>query len=148
MIRNNAIYPVCNETNQTRFSYRVVLIFTGLPTAWYYTLTTLTVLPGRHSDGIEVLGGDEPCPTMIISDLQQEQKEVVKQIRNSLGSTPDPFDHVVLSAHGSAASMLRVNISEEDDIVKISQKITHSTDECNTTISSPDWTKTYASTTG
>jgi hypothetical protein len=67
----------------------------------------------------------------------------VVQIRENAGSTVVPFDHVVLSAHGTAASTLLNNVSIGAE-VQISQEITHYEHDCSTP--NPwDWTKTYAS---
>lgn len=67
----------------------------------------------------------------------------VRQIRQSLGNTPIPFDCVVLSATGTAATTLLNNVSVGCE-VRISQEITSLTADCSTSVSL-DWTKTYAS---
>lgn len=67
----------------------------------------------------------------------------VVEIRRSSGSTPIPFDHVVLSGSGSAATKLLANVSPGAEI-RISQEITHFDSSCSGP-SGPDWSKTYAS---
>lgn len=67
----------------------------------------------------------------------------VREIRQSLGSTPIPFDHIVLSATGAAATTMLNNVSVGAE-VRVSQEITGLTPDCSTS-SGPDWTKTYAS---
>jgi hypothetical protein len=81
-------------------------------------------------------------PTMIIPGPNYYVKGYVRGIRNNQGSTLIPFDHVVLSAHGTKADKLSgINIGDE---VRISQEITHYKQNCST-LNSLDWTKTYAS---
>jgi hypothetical protein len=66
----------------------------------------------------------------------------VRGIFKDQGATLIPFDHVVLSAHGTKADKLSgINIGDE---VRISQEIIHYKQDCSTP-SSLDWTKTYAS---
>ena len=67
----------------------------------------------------------------------------VREIRDGQGSTRIPFDHVVLSATGTARTMLINNVSLGAEI-GISQEITHYESDCNTRLAL-DWTKTYAS---
>jgi len=70
----------------------------------------------------------------------------VKAIYQNAGNTPIPFDHVVLSATGTAASTLLANVSVGAE-VRISQEIAHYGPDCSTP-SNYDWTKAYASTGG
>jgi hypothetical protein len=67
---------------------------------------------------------------------------IVRGIRKNAGSTNIPFDHVVLSAHGTKADKF-ANLSIGDEI-RISQEVTHYQQNCSTS-NSNDWTKTYAS---
>jgi hypothetical protein len=69
-------------------------------------------------------------------------KGIVRGIRQNAGSTSIPFDHVVLSAHGTkAAKFAGLNIGDE---IRISHEITHYQPNCSSS-NSFDWTKTYAS---
>lgn len=100
-----------------------------------YDATTLT-----DEEGIEVLVELErpmmiiPSPAMI--------NGTVREIRDGYGSTPIPFDHIVLSANGKAANRLRGNFAVGDEI-GISQEIRHLESDCSTPLSL-SWTKTYA----
>ena len=71
----------------------------------------------------------------------------VSQIRKDNGSTPIPFDHIVLSATGNARTTLLENVKSGDQI-GISQKIKSYVGYCNTNPEGPDWTDTYASIAG
>jgi hypothetical protein len=78
-----------------------------------------------------------PTPRMITG--------TVETIRKSLGSTPIGFDEVVLSASGTAATKL-LNNAKKDTQIGISQEMTnYQASNCNTKITSFDWTKSYAS---
>jgi hypothetical protein len=80
-------------------------------------------------------------PTLILPSPNYA-KGYVREIRTNQGSTPIPFDHVVLSAHGTkVTSLANVNVGDE---IRISQEITHYKKDCNTPYAR-DWTKTYAS---
>jgi hypothetical protein len=67
---------------------------------------------------------------------------IVQAVYTGQGDTWVPFDQVVLSGTGSAASTLSsLSIGDE---VRIAQELSHYEHDCNT--SAPeDWTKTYAS---
>ena len=67
----------------------------------------------------------------------------VRQIRDGQGSTPIPFDHVVLSATGTFRNKLLDNL-EVGMQVRISQAIDHYKDDCTTPLAGKDWTKAYA----
>jgi len=66
----------------------------------------------------------------------------VREIRDLQGSTPIPFDHVVLSATGTARTTLLSKVAVGDSI-GISQEIRHLEEDC-ATVNPLDWTKTYA----
>jgi hypothetical protein len=66
----------------------------------------------------------------------------VREIRDGQGSTPIPFDHVVLSATGTARTTLLGNVNTGDQI-GISQELTHFESDCSTRLAL-DWTKAYA----
>lgn len=70
----------------------------------------------------------------------------VRQIFNGQGSTPIPFDHVVLSASGSAAATLLANV-QVGDVIRISQEIKNYDENCEPS-SNISWTSTYASISG
>ena len=79
-----------------------------------------------------------PTPNMVTG--------IVKEIRQNAGSTPIPFDHVVLSARGTAATTL-LNYADLGDTIGISQEITSYDLDCNTP-RSLDWTKSYGAVSG
>ncbi len=64
---------------------------------------------------------------------------IVREIRDGQGSTPIPFDHIVLSAEGTARDILLQNIKDNDEI-GISQEIAN----CPISSQSFDWKKSYA----
>jgi hypothetical protein len=95
-----------------------------------------------NSSGVEVLV--ELVKPMLIEPTPSMVTGVVKKIRNGQGSTPIPFDHVVLSATGTARTTLLANVAVGDEI-GISQEIKHFEQDCSTKLNTLDWTKTYAS---
>lgn len=101
-----------------------------------YDSTTLT-----DNSGVEILVQLDrplliiPAPQMIVG--------TVVQVRDGMGSTPIPFDHIVLSASGDAAIELRLELKPGDQI-GISQEIQHFEPNCQTPAPA-DWSKTYAS---
>ncbi len=101
-----------------------------------YNVTTAT-----DATGAEVLV-EMARPTLVLP-TPAYARGTVREIRPSLGGTVIPFDHVVLSAHGTAATTLLNNVSEGAE-VRISQEITHYEHDCSTPLGF-DWTKTYAS---
>lgn len=96
---------------------------------------------GTDNSGVEVLI-EMTRPTLVLPSPSYASG-TVKEIRVSLGATPLPFKHIVLSATGSAATKLQSNVSLGDEI-RISQEISHYEKDCSTS-SSNDWSKTYAS---
>ena len=66
------------------------------------------------ASGVEVLV-EMTRPTLILP-VSDPARGFVRQIRQSQGSTPIPFDHVVLSATGTAATTLINNVSLGDEI--------------------------------
>jgi hypothetical protein len=102
------------------------------------------------NDGIEVLV-ELNRPSMILSE-PRGAKGIVRAIRNPGGSSLIPFDHVVLSAHGTAADKLRTILAEygvgEEIEIEVSQEIKNFVDDCRQNVAEPDWTKTYAGITG
>ncbi len=99
----------------------------------------------NESTSLEVLVEMEK-PTML-DDALNMPTGIVQQIRKGLGSTPIPFDHIVLSAHGTAAKILQSNI-QKGDRIGINQKIKHFLqDKCNEK-NPEDWVGVYASLAG
>ncbi len=103
-----------------------------------------------HTDntGTEVLV-EVVRPTVIINP-PSKTVGYVRQIRQNAGSTYIPFDHVVLSASGTAATTLRNNVTVGAE-VWISQRIIDYNEPdlsgnngCNTQ-TGIDWQKTFAS---
>ncbi|MCX7018847.1 MAG: phosphodiester glycosidase family protein [bacterium] len=102
----------------------------------YYDVSTQT-----DSSGAEVLV-QMARPTLLMP-TPGYTTGTVRAIYNGAGNTLIPFDHIVLSATGTAAAALLSNVSAGSE-VRVSQEITHYQDDCATR-NSVDWTKTYAS---
>jgi hypothetical protein len=134
--KQKVAYPATGEdqnidgVNTVRDSNQLILY------THHYDLTT-----GTDDSGAEVLV-QMTRPTLILP-LPHFAVGTVIDIRENAGSTLIPFDHVVLSAHGSAATQLLGNVSVGCE-VRISQEITHYEHDCSTPYPW-DWTKTYAS---
>jgi len=96
------------------------------------------------ASGVEVLV-EMTRPSLILPEPAMA-KGFVREIRDGQGSTAVPFDHVVLSATGTARTTLLNNISVGEEI-GISQEITEFAQGCSGAFSG-DWTKTYASISG
>lgn len=98
---------------------------------------------GTDDNGLEILV-EMKRPTLILPDPHMA-KGFVREIRPDQGSTLIPFDHIVLSAHGTAMTALQsLNVGDE---IGISQEITHYETGCGPP-TWLDWTKTYASISG
>lgn len=98
---------------------------------------------GTDDNGLEILV-EMKRPTLLLPNPFMA-KGFVREVRQGLGSTPIPFDHIVLSAHGSATTDLSSLIPGDE--IGISQELTHFENGC----APPtwlDWTKTYASISG
>jgi len=82
-------------------------------------------------------------PTLLISDPSYV-RGIIRAIRKNDGSTPIPFDHVVIAAWGSVGDDLVSRINQDDiqvgDEVRISQEIT----DCITEPVKHDWSGVYA----
>lgn len=105
-----------------------------------YDTTTRTA-----SDGVEVL--IEMKRASLLLTEPRGAKGIVVRIREDAGSTTIPFDHIVLSAHGTAAANL-LNGIEEGDEIEVDQEITSFTSDCDIEVTLPNWVKTYAGITG
>jgi hypothetical protein len=92
------------------------------------------------SSGTEVLL-ELTRPLVLMPEPAGVQGTVV-EIRANQGSTPVPFDHLVLSATGATGSDLLGNVAL-GDTVSVSQEITTYESDCNTP-DPTDWTKTFA----
>jgi hypothetical protein len=101
----------------------------------HYDTTTRTA-----SDGIEVLV-EMRRATLLISPNGATGNVV--SVRENTGSSIIPFDHIVLSAHGTAAEKLYNGIKPDDPIdIVLSQEIT------NCIQAEFNWVKAYAGITG
>lgn len=100
-----------------------------------YDASTLT-----DDTGLEVLV--EMSRPMLIMPSPAVITGVVRAVRDGQGSTPLPFDHIVLSASGRARVNLLGQVAVGDEI-GISQEIKHYEPDCRTP-SALSWTKTYA----
>jgi hypothetical protein len=96
------------------------------------------------ASGIEVDVALE-TPLLILPRPAAAEGTVV-EIRDGAGSTPVFFDHVILSAAGSAAATLRAHVAL-GDTVGISQELADYVTDCSARTAN-DWTKTYASVNG
>lgn len=102
-----------------------------------YDRTTNTPTP-EDGSAVEVLV-DMSQPSLLIP-TPSWVKGVVREIREGKGSTPIPFDHIVLSAHGTAKDALLANLAGNGGEIGISQEISNCPG-----FPSVDWTRTYAS---
>jgi hypothetical protein len=99
---------------------------------------------GTDTSGVEVLVEMDAPAGMIVAGTIIG---TVRQIRDKNGSTPIPFDHIVLSATGNARTKL-LDYVQTGDQIGISQKIKSYVGDCSTSPTGPDWTDTYASIAG
>ena len=99
---------------------------------------------GTDSSGSEVLV-ELQQPSLVTTDMVVGK---VVDVRKDAGSTPIPFDHVVLSAKGSAENRL-LNYADEGDEIGISHKIKSYVSGCGSSQADEiDWENTYASVDG
>jgi hypothetical protein len=96
---------------------------------------------GTGNGGIEVLV--ELTQPLSIIPLPQMVLGTILEVREHNGSTPIPFDSVVLSAKGEGEDQLAAN-ARVGDSIGISQEITHYDEDCQTPHPG-DWTLSYAS---
>ncbi len=98
----------------------------------------------RESKGIDVLV-ELTRPAMLMP-FPHMVTGIVREVRIAPGSTPIPFDHVVLSGWGDIDDQL-VQFLMEGDAVGLSFEITHLDQDCK--YAAPEeWTKSYASVAG
>jgi hypothetical protein len=93
---------------------------------------------GTDDTGIEILVEMER-PTSILFG-QERAAGYVREIYDKQGSTPIPFDHIVLSAHGTARSVLLNQNLQLGDKIAVSQRVKN----CDTSLPF-DWLDSYAS---
>lgn len=96
---------------------------------------------GTGNGGVEVLV--EMSQPVSIVPLPHMVTGTILEVREHNGSTPIPFDSIVLSAKGDGADQLVANARAGDQI-GISQEISHYDEDCQTPHSG-DWTLSYAS---
>jgi hypothetical protein len=82
-------------------------------------------------------------PTLILSDLAFLPTGLVRAIYDNQGSTPIPYDSIVISANGTAQAKLNGANLQVSDQIAVSQEISN----CGFVppAEQVDWTKTYAS---
>jgi len=98
-----------------------------------------------NSSGAEVLV--EMVKPMLIMPPPNKITGYVRQIRQNQGSTPIPFDHIVLSATGSSVTTMLGNVGLGAEI-GISQEIKSYTQGTCSIVGSLDWTKSYGAVSG
>jgi len=96
---------------------------------------------GTDNSGMEVLV-EMTRPTMILPE-PAHAAGIVRQIRNGEGNSLIRFNHIVLSASGTAAEILAENAQIGSE-VRVSQEITSYLSNCSTPYPL-SWTKTFAS---
>lgn len=120
-----------DDVNQPRGSDALVLY------TIHYDWNTNT-----DGNGIEVLVRMDG-PAMVMPEPAGSTGTIVA-VRDGQGSTPVPFDHVVLSASGSFADDVRAHAAVGGTI-HLSQELSNYEKDCNTPANDDDWTRTYAS---
>jgi len=83
-------------------------------------------------------------PALLISDPLNVQG-TIRGIRKNNGSTPIPFDHVVLAAWGSVGDAIVSRINSDDIQVGDPVRITQEIRDCPVEPVQHDWSKAYAS---
>jgi len=101
-----------------------------------FDATTLT-----DDEGVEV--AVELSRPMMVLSLPEMINGIIREVRSGKGSTPIPFDHVVLSANGRAGEILKKSAVVGEQ-VGITQEIKHFEPDCQTA-SMLSWDKSYAS---
>jgi hypothetical protein len=110
-----------------------------------YTPQYDSYTPTTEEDGIEVLV-EMTRPTLVLPSPAYASG-FVRAVLSGNGATMIPFDHIVISASGSAAEELAENAVAGTE-VQISQEITHYEEGCSGPLSPNGWTKSYASISG
>jgi hypothetical protein len=102
---------------------------------------------GTLNVGVEVLV-EVSRPTMVYPGPRLSIQGVVRAIRDMQGSSPIPFDSIVLSARGTARNQLLALVKVGDQI-GINQEITNLESNCQTEQEGDiGWTTAYASVSG
>ncbi len=94
---------------------------------------------GTNKNGIEILVEMEQ--PLLIRQNKSKIYGIVREIRDNQGSTPIPFNAIILSASGSARNTLLANVKVGQQI-GISQQISHFKTDCKTPDSN-DWSNAY-----
>jgi hypothetical protein len=95
---------------------------------------------GTSNDGVEIMVEMEQ--PLLIRQNKSKIHGIVREIHDHMGSTPIPFNAIILSASGSARKTLLANIKVGQKI-GISQQISHFKADCKT--SDPnDWSNAYS----
>lgn len=97
--------------------------------------------PALGEDGVEVLV-EMTQPSMVLPNPDMAVG-YVRAVRIHQGSTPIPFDHVVLVGRGQAKNKL-LNYAKEGTRIGITQSIKHYTQDCSQPLDL-SWKETYAS---
>jgi len=96
---------------------------------------------GTNDDGIEVLA--RVAAPVAIMPRPPGTKCQIAQVRDKQGSTPLPFDHVVLSANGRAADKLRRHV-KAGEVFYVDLRLQDYGNK-GIGLASGDWTNAYAS---
>ncbi len=94
------------------------------------------------NSGVEVVV-EMKRPTLIMPAPAQYVTGVITDIQDHAGSSIIPFDGVVLSAIGAAREKL-LQYARVGEAIQINQEITSYDDDCETSVSSIRWEKTYS----
>ncbi len=89
------------------------------------------------NSGVEILV--EMLAPTYTSTAGNKPYGIVREIRRNQGSTPIPYDHIVLSAEGSKETQL-LNLAVEGDYVGIAQKVK----DCTSEPEQEEWDEAYA----
>ena len=131
----NGSYMVPTRVNEPR-----------LPNSSEFVVYTCHYAEHTYTDnnGVEVLVEMSRPLVALPQDPNLSVDGIVRSIRQNAGSTPIPFDHVVLSASGSQATQLLNNVAVGDTI-KFRWEIKDYGTEGQVPTPPADWTKAYAS---
>lgn len=127
-----------NGLNRERRSDELILY-----TSQYFSNTK------TDASGVEVVV--EMSRPVSLYSAQDGIAGTIKAVRNGQGASPIQFDHIVLSASGTAAADLLANANEGQQIGVFQEMANFALDiengkcDSNSKLSSLDWTNTYAS---
>lgn len=106
-----------------------------------YDATTKTLENGA-TPRVEILI-ELTRPGLLVSD-PSNVRGYIREIRRNNGSTPIPFDHVVLAAWGDVGSAMVNRINSDDIVVGNEVRITQEITDCPSETVQHDWSKAYA----